>query len=111
MKTIKYILTVTALATCMSIAAQPSAQTPQMEWQSTGSMAGSGSSLPMAAQQGATTTYETGVGTGAGRNSHIRKVGKDDDIGDPGALPVGDGMLILSLLGVAYGLKRRHSKN
>ncbi len=108
MKTIKYILSVAAITLCTTIAAQSLAEEPQMQWQSTGAMAGSGTNLPMAAQQGVSTTYDNENGT---RNRPgIRKVGKDDDIGDPGALPVGDGILVLTVLGAAYSLTRRRKE-
>lgn len=106
MKAIRYILTVVALVLCITIQAQPVADAPQMEWQSTGVMAGSGSNLPMAAQDGVTTTYGT-ESTNPHNSGGPRRVGKDDDIGDPGALPIGGGAVILSILAAAYAATKR----
>ena len=113
MKTIRYILTVVALVLCMTIQGQPVADAPQMEWQSTGVMAGSGSNLPMAAQNGVTTTYGTESTNRHNASGGPRRVGKDDDIGDPGALPIGDGVWILLICAMCYAVyanKKRVSK-
>ena len=107
MKTIRYILTVVALVLCITIQAQPVAEAPQMEWQSTGVMAGSGSNLPMAAQDGVTTTYGSESTNRHNASGGPRRVGKDDDIGDPGALPIGGGAVILSILAAAYAATKR----
>lgn len=94
---------------CISVNAQSIADAPQMEWRSTGVMAGSGTNLPMAAQDGVTTTYDKENGSGNVKPK-IRKVGRDDDIGDPGALPIGEGVLVLSILGAAYLMTRSRKR-
>ena len=106
MNTFRNILAVTFFLMLSTFCyAQPETAYPKMEWQSTSSMAGSGTTLPMAAQQGVSTTNDED--NAGGYKPHIRKVNKDDDIGDPGAVPVGEGLMILGFLGVAYALRRR----
>jgi hypothetical protein len=104
MKPVKYILSGIALVLSTMTEAETPMQAPPMEWHSTSVMAGSGSNLPMAAQNG---VVIVSAGNGKNNTGGPRRVGKDDDIGDPGAVPVGDGIILLSLFGVAYGLTRR----
>lgn len=102
MKAIQYILTVAALMLCITIHAQQITDTPPIEWQSTSAMAGSGSNLPMAAQNGVVTTY--GAENMWQHNNHNgpRRVNKDDDIGDPGSVPLGDVVWPLMLCAGAF---------
>lgn len=101
MKTLRYLMTVIALATVTASYAQY-AEDPTFSFQSTSTMVSSGSSLPSAAETGVLTTYDETYTEGSGRT--IRKVGKDDRPGGPGAIPVGNGVGILLLLAAGYGV-------
>ena len=114
MKAIQYILTVAALMLCLTIHAQVQWDVPQQEWKSTSTMVGSGSSLPMAAQNGVITTANNTDSYESSNNGHhggIRRVNKDDDIGDPGALPIGGGVVVLSIFAAAYAVTKRKKTN
>lgn len=111
MKKIVYILIVMALANVTNICAQDLVQQPQWQMQSTSIMAGSGSHLPQAATEGVIM-----VGEATGSENQVngpRKVGWDDNIGDPGATPVGNEMTILSMVAIYLALliAKRKIKN
>ena len=96
-------------------AAQNLATRPEMQMQSTSVMVGSGSTLPQAASTG---TYVTGSTPGSYSPTSVagpRRAKKDDDDweGDdptyddePWKTPLGDAMITLALLAVAYALAR-----
>ena len=69
---------------------------PQYEWQSTSVFISAGSSLPMAAKEGVQFAGKQENDSYTPPPS-MRKVNKDGDIGDPGAIdePVGDGLAVL----------------
>ena len=98
MKTLRYLLIVIAAMAVLSVSAQSLAQEPQIGFQSTSSMVGSGSTLPQAAQSGVYTTYDV---PGHSNKPGIRKSVDDDDIPkpsdntDPDATPIGDGIWAL----------------
>lgn len=99
MKTLRYLMTVIALATVTASYAQY-AEDPTFNFQSTSTMVSSGSSLPSAAETGVITTYDESNTEGSGRTLH--KVGGKP--GGPGAIPVGNGIGILMLLAAGYGV-------
>lgn len=108
MKPIKYILAGIALVLSTMTEAETPMQAPPMEWHSTSVMAGSGSNLPMAAQNG---VVIVSAGNGKNNTSGPRKVSPGSNPGDPGATPVGDGLWVLLLLIGSYCLcvaVRRH---
>lgn len=100
MKTLRYLMTVIALATVTASYAQY-AEDPTFNFQSTSTMVSSGSSLPSAAETGVITTYDESNTEGSGRTA--RKVGPNKP-GGPGAIPVGNGVGILLLLAAGYGI-------
>ena len=75
-------------------------------------MAGSGSTLPQAAQSGASTTYDEGGGVVRANQSGIRKWGGEGGSGEPGdwhepyESPIGDGVIMLALCALAYLIVR-----
>lgn len=114
MKTLRYLLTTCMFMTVMSMSAQGLAEQPQIGFQSTSSMVGSGSALPQAAVEGAYTTYETGT---PHNSSGIRKGSWNPDPGDepgpdegdnnePYKDPIGDGVIMLALCALAYLIVR-----
>ena len=110
-KTLRYLLIAFA-AMMISVQAaeahaQSLAQEPQVGWQSTSSMAGSGSTLPQAVQRGTYTTYDMNGEIGRGPDV-IKRVNDDDSPGtEPGQeSPIGDGMWALMLFVCAYLLMR-----
>ena len=117
MKALRYLLIAfTAMMVVNVQAAQAKAQSmaqePQVGFQSTSSMVGSGSTLPQAAQSGAYTTYETG-GPVRDNTSGIRTAGPGqtggegpDDREDPYGNPIGDGLWALLALACAYLIMR-----
>ena len=81
-------------------------------------MAGSGSTLPQAAQSGASTTYDEGGGVVRANQSGIRKwggegggSGEPGDWHEPYESPIGDGMwaLLAFVAGYAVFRTRRQS--
>ena len=99
MKALRYLLITFAVMMVMSVSAQSLAQEPQIGFQSTSSMVGSGSTLPQAALEGPTTTYETGFPGRSGAPG-IKKIGGNttggsDDREDPYENPIGDGVWAL----------------
>lgn len=135
MKTLKYILSVIAILSVVSVSAatfgtpyRPQQRKasysavqvgmPQATMSSTSTMMYSGSSLPLAAATGVTTSYDTNPSKAPGRP---RRVGEDDGFegeDDPDVpvnpFPVGDAVLPMMLLVAAYGaflaLRRRKQK-
>ena len=118
MKALRYLLIVAmvSMASVLSAAnaaAQNLATRPEMQMQSTSVMQGSGSSLPQAAVDGPYTTGTT-IGTyspaGTSNGPHRAKRGLDDgddDIDPQGQpFPIGDALIPLALLAVAYALTR-----
>ena len=101
----------------MSVSAQSLAEQPQMGFQSTSSMVGSGSTLPQAATEGAYTTYDEG---GITRNNApgIRRIGGGNSGGgsgpsnpdDPYGTPIGDGIWALLALAAGYAVFRIRRK-
>ena len=111
MKAIQYILTVAALMLCLTGFGQVKWDAPQLEWKSTSTMVGSGSSLPMAAKQGVMTTYNPESNNPP--RPHVRRVTPGSNSGDPGAAeetPVGNAILPLLLLGIVYIIMKRKKK-
>ena len=98
----------------MSVSAQSLAQEPQIGFQSTSSMVGSGSTLPQAAQYGAYTTYDADNNSGQFHKPGLRRglgegdddVTTPDDNADPDATPIGDGVWAMVLLACAYVIFR-----
>ena len=98
MKALRYLLIAVILSTAslLSVAnatAQSLAQLPDNEMRSTSVLPTSGSTLPQAAVDGPTTTYDQG---GSGQHGHIRKGwgggggGEPGDWDEPYADPIGD---------------------
>jgi hypothetical protein len=119
MKALRYLLITFAVMMVMSVSAQSLAQEPQIGFQSTSSMVGSGSTLPQAAQYGVYTTYDQGYSASRANKPGVRRVdldgdGIDDDttenedentnIAEP--FPIGDGMWAMVLLACAYVIFR-----
>ena len=105
MKKIKYILFVICSFTFsvlgMAQGVKSISETvPELPFQSTSSIACSGSTLPQAAITGVVIVEEENTG----RPQGPRRVGGwgDNNAGDPGAVPVGDAVLPLLLLAVGY---------
>ena len=106
-KTLRYLLITFAVMMVLSVSAQGLAEQPQVGFQSTSSMVGSGSTLPQAATTGTYTTYDMG-------NARANKPGirKGADEGDtppdnppgPNENPIGDAALPLALLALVYGV-------
>ncbi len=94
----------------LSVSAQGLAEQPQVGFQSTSSMTGSGSTLPQAATTGAYTTYDMGNSAPARTNRPgIRTRPGDQE--EPYQDPIGDAALPLALLAMGYGafvLYRKH---
>ncbi len=98
MKALRYLLIAVILSTAslLSVAnatAQSLAQLPDNEMRSTSVLPTSGSTLPQAAVEGATTTYDQG---GSGKHGHIRTglggggEGEPSDRPEPYENPIGD---------------------
>jgi len=112
MKALRYLLIAFAAMIVMSVNAQSLAQQPSTQFQSTSSLVGSGTTLPMAAENGAYTTYETG-GPVRDNTSGIRTAGPGqtggdgpDDREDPYGNPIGDAAIPLALCALAFALFR-----
>ena len=113
MKTLRYLLITFAIMVNMHIAnatAQSLATEPQIGFQSTSSMAGSGSTLPQAAVDGAYTTYDAGSASPA-HQSGIRKGSWNpgdepgpDDNDEPYQDPIGEGAWALLVAAAVYGV-------
>lgn len=119
MKALRYLLMVVAMVSFLSVRAQGLAQQPNTQMQSTSVMAGTGSTLPQAAQSGAVVTGNT-PGTyspASGRPGHIRRAADPDDDDTPPADPqgpnedpIGDAMWPLLMLAAAYALLRVYKR-
>ena len=115
MRTIRMILTAVCLTALLHVSAQNAVQYASIQMHSTSAMAGSGSSLPLAAVDGATTTDDAGSPK---RVRGMRKVEEnpfgDETINDistpqePGT-PIGDGLWYLLCLAAAYALCKRYN--
>ena len=112
MKALRYLLiTFTAMMVVNVQAAQAKAQSmaqePQVGFQSTSSMVGSGSTLPQAVQTGTYTTYDMNGEISRGPDV-IKRVSDDDSPGtEPGQeSPIGDGLWALLALACAYLIMR-----
>ena len=114
-KTLRYLLIAVAVMAVLSVSAQSLAQEPQIGFQSTSSMVGSGSTLPQAAQTGTYTTYDQGYSASRANKPGMRRDetgfgGDDDDDPDkPGSdrpemweNPIGDGVWVLMVLAAAF---------
>lgn len=115
MKTLRYLL-ITFMISLMAVSAeaQSLAQKPEIGFQSTSSMVGSGSTLPQAAQTGTYTTYDMGTFS---HKPGIRRAGEDDGFEDeddptnPGEpFPIGDGLWALIALAAGYAVFRIRRK-
>ena len=122
MKTTRTICTIITVLTVLSLHAQYRTSLPTATFASTRSeMMSSGSSLPMAAVTGTSTTYDTPMmqfSPGGGpRQSGSNPFG-DDNIGDidnpsqPGdaPAPLGDALLPLLLLALGFGFRLHCSR-
>ena len=119
--TLKYLLITFAVIMGMSVNAQNLAQQPVPQFRSTSSMVTSGSTLPQAAQSGAYTTYDYGYNPSRANKPGLRREDldgdgfEDEEFGehgdDPYADPIGDALLPLLLMALAFGtyvaLKRK----
>ena len=120
MKALRYLLIVAMISmasvlSAANAAAQNLATRPEMQMQSTSVMQGSGSALPQAAVDGPYTTGTT-IGTyspaSTGGPSRAKRgwgsggSGEPGDWDDPYADPIGDTLIPLALLAVAYALAR-----
>lgn len=116
MKALRYLLMVVAMVSFLSVRAQGLAQQPNAQMHSTSIMIGSGSAYsPNISVAGAEYAPSLGESTNnpSGRPGHIRRVGRDDDPGEPGYdEPIGDAIWLLLLFGVIYAviMKRKHGK-
>lgn len=104
MKALRYLLIVIGLVSFLSVGAQGLAQQPEARMKSTSVLQGSGSTLPMAATDGVTTTQSSSpakVGPRrVGENEGFEDEEDPDNPGEP--FPIGDAMLPLVLLALAY---------
>jgi len=118
MKALRYLLIAVVMVSFLSVSAQGLAQRPQTEFRSTSVMAGTGSTLPLAAQQGAMVTGNTPGSYSPATPGHIRRAKQEDPdpFGDetiggttnpnePGT-PIGDGLWALMLLAGAFAFVR-----
>ena len=117
MKALRYLLSLIAVVSVLSISAQTLAQRPEAKMQSTSVMMSSGSMLPQAAVEGTMLTGTT-IGSYSPANTYggPRKVevnpgggGDPDEPGDnsePWEDPLGDAMIPLMLLACAYLIVR-----
>ncbi len=122
MKALRYLLIVAmvsmaSVVSAANAAAQNLATRPEMQMQSTSVMQGSGSSLPQAAVDGPYTTGTTigtysPASTSNGPHRAKKGLGGGGESGEPGDRPepyedpLGNAMIPLALLAVAYALAR-----
>ena len=114
MKALRYLLIAVILSTAslLSVAnatAQSLAQLPDNEMRSTSVLPASGSTLPQAAVEGPTTTYDEGTGSHKGgirRAGGGQTGGGPDDREDPYGDPIGDAGWTLLALAAAYAVLR-----
>ena len=105
MKALRYLLITFAVMTVISVSAQSLAQQPTTEFHSTSSMVGSGTTLPMAVEDGAFTTYDVnaaGRSNKAGLRNGWGGGGEPGDWDEPWADPIGDAALPLAMCALAY---------
>ena len=110
MKALRYLLIAVILSTAslLSVAnatAQSLAQLPDNEMRSTSVLPTSGSTLPQAAVEGPTTTYDEGTGSHKGgirRAGGGQTGGGPDDREDPYGDPIGDALWPLMALAGLY---------
>ena len=111
MKALRYLLIAVILSTAslLSVAnatAQSLAQLPDNEMRSTSVLPTSGSTLPQAAVEGTTTTYDYGNGPHKAGPRRAPEEGEGDtppsDPPGPNEDPIGDAALPLMLLACAY---------
>lgn len=108
MKALRYLLIVLMLsvASLVFATAQSFAQKPEAQMQSTSGMVFSGSTLPQAAMDGPSTTYDQLSTPGTSPSGPNRaKKGRPGDWTDP-YVPVGDAGIPLLMLAAAYTLLR-----
>ena len=108
MKALRYLLIAFAAMMVVNVQAaqakaQSMAQEPQIGFQSTSSMVGSGSTLPQAVQTGAYTTYDEGV-TAPAHKPGVKT--RPPDWEDPYDDPIGDAAWPLALCALAYLIMR-----
>ena len=124
MKALRYLLIAVILSTAslLSVAnatAQSLAQLPDNEMRSTSVLPASGSTLPQAAVEGPTTTYDEGTGSHKGgirRAGGGQTGGGPDDREDPYGDPIGDaGWTLLFCAAVFSGViafrRKRQQRN
>ena len=124
MKALRYLLIAVILSTAslLSVAnatAQSLAQLPDNEMRSTSVLPASGSTLPQAAVEGPTTTYDEGTGSHKGgirRAGGGKTGGGPDDREDPYGDPIGDaGWTLLFCAAVFSGViafrRKRQQRN
>ncbi len=117
MKTLRYTLFTLLVMVMLNGYAQQLAELPQMTFQSTSTLQGSGSLYSSVVVTGGTyTTYDMEPGYAPHRPTHARKVGEDEgfenetDPDNPSEpFPIGDGwfMLVLAAAGGVLVLRRR----
>lgn len=103
MKTMKYIVALIALTMTMSSYSQMS-EVPQVAFQSTSMMAGSGSTLPSAAVSGVTMAD---YGTSSNSNQSAIRRARPDSQDEPFQDPIGEGVLVLMLLAGGFALLQK----
>lgn len=107
MKALRYLLMVMIVALMsVTVEAQFAPVDTEYQWQSTSVMIGSGSALPQAAIDGASTTTD-GDDASSSPKGGIRRIGGNtsggsDDREDPLYTPLGDGMWGLLLLAAGF---------
>ena len=117
MKALRYLLITFAVMMVVNVQAaqakaQSLAQQPTTKFQSTSTMVGSGTTLPMAVETGAYTTYDVNYGASRANKPGIRKVGEGDGFEDEGdepggglpgePAPIGDGVWAMLALACCY---------
>lgn len=110
MKALRYLLMVMIVAlVSVTVEAQFAPIDTEYQWQSTSVMIGSGSALPQAAIDGASTT--DGDDASSSPKGGIRRIGGNtsggsDDREDPLYTPLGDGMWVMMVMAVGYLIYR-----
>lgn len=109
MKALRYLSIAVAILSMISVRAQENTtewgRLPEAQMQSTSVMQGSGSTLPSAAVTGVSTTYSPAKAPNGPRRAIDDGDDEDKPEGwdDPYKDPLGDAMLPLALLAIAYG--------
>lgn len=115
MKALRYLLiavlvSLTSVLSATNVAAQNLAQRPEAQMQSTSGMVFSGSTLPQAAMDGPSTTYDQLSTPGTSPSGPNRaKKGRPGDWTDP-YVPVGDAGIPLLMLAAAYAVLRVYKR-